>query len=783
MQEKENKKETEQTAGKSPAAKKKSAAKSKEGKAKKTLVIVESPTKAANFSGFLKRDKEFSGKYEVLASKGHLIDLPKSRMGVDVDNNFEPDYITVRGQGKILNSIKKAAARAEKVLLATDDDREGEAIAYHIFVQLRKKFPDLPIERIKFNSTDSEVVKKSLNESHSLNYPLIEAQKARRVLDRLVGYSISPILWEKVKKGLSAGRVQSVALRLICEREREIREFKPEEYWHINVWLGYKKAVFEAALKNIADKMVVSPQAVSDDDEQERDKDDSKRTRQKSDTVILRNREQVEKIVADLKQGEYICENIEERTIQLRPKAPFKTSTLLQDASTRLNFKVEKTMRIAQQLYEGVELKDGLAGLITYMRTDSIRIAPEPLNKLRNYILDKWGEKYLAPEPLTHTKKKQQKGVQDAHEGIRPSDINRTPEQLKPYLSRDQYRLYNLIWSRFAASQMTPALRAQHTITVRNGEYLFRTTSSKITFKGYQKAYAATGKSKKQAALPDVKVGEKFVLLPPEELTEKVTVDEGEQIYNPQTGQHFTTPPARFNDKKLVDTMENAGIGRPGTYVPTIATLVNRYYITRQNKQFIPTELGFLINDLLVKHFPNHFEVGFTASMEDGLSEISDGERNWTELLTEFYRDFKPTVDRAAEEMENLKNHFDEPTEFVCEKCGKPLIKRLGRYGYFLACSGFPECRNTRPVPLAECPRDDCDGYIVAKRGGRGRLFYGCTNYKDDGTGCDYVTWDKPIEEKCPKCEKMMVEKKTKERGLINLCVNPECGYVRELDD
>jgi len=694
----------------------------------KTLVIVESPAKAKTINRYLGKN------YVVEASLGHLIDLPKSRMAIDVDNNFKPDYITVRGRGKILNLLKRRAAKAKEVLLAADEDREGEAISYHIRNELRKKYPDLKIRRIVFHEITKNAIREAIKEPTEVDESKVNAQKARRILDRLVGYNISPLLWERVKKGLSAGRVQSVALKIICEREREIKDFNPSEYWTMQIELAYKRSKIVAALQKIDGKK-----------------------------AEIHSQEEVDQIISDLKSATYSCSKMQTKERKRNPTAPFTTSKLQQASANKLKSNSSKTMRIAQQLYEGVDVSNGPVGLITYMRTDSVRISDGALEQLRTFVKKEYGEEYLPEKPLVY---KNKKGSQNAHEAIRPTDVTRTPDAIKKYLTRDQFRLYKLIWEKFVSAQMTQAIFAQTTLEIEAGKYLFRASGSKSVFKGFLSVYGEIQKDEKTKKLPNVKVG-----------TELEIAEE------PEAEQHFTQPPPRFTDATIIKILEESGIGRPSTYAPTVTTLLSRYYIVRKARQLIPTELGELIDSILVKHFPDILNLSFTSNLEDKLDDVESGKVSWTDVLSEFYTSFKPVLEAADKNIENMKNIFDQATDLVCEKCEMPMVKRLGRYGYFLACSGFPECRNTKPIPLADCPVEGCDGHIVAKKGKkRGVTFYGCTNFSEEGESCAFVSWDKPVEKKCDKCGGLMVEKTTKELGYIYKCINKECGHVEKVE-
>ncbi|MDR2734531.1 MAG: type I DNA topoisomerase [Spirochaetota bacterium] len=695
---------------------------------RKTLVIVESPTKANTIRSSL------GAGYLVEASMGHVIDLPKSRMGVHIEDGFEPDYITVRGRGKILNNLKKLAGKASSVLLAADEDREGEAISFHLMRELRRKYPDIRIERIVFHEITPSVIREAAQHPVGINLPKVQAQKARRVLDRLVGYTISPILWEKVKKGLSAGRVQSVALRMICERERQIGNFVPSEYWRVKLGLAKGKNEIEVELARV-----------------------------RGEKAEIGSREAVNQVLAEVRQGSFVCANIKMGKSVRKTTPPFTTSKMQQDAANKIGFTSDRTMRVAQQLYEGIELASGPVGLITYMRTDSTRISDQAIEQVRRFIAERYGAGSLPESPVMYANKK---GSQNAHEAIRPTDVFRAPDSIKDFLSRDQYRLYKLIWSKFVASQMRPAELETTTVEITNGDYLFTASGSRVVQQGYQKVYNEDEeKEDKAPKLSKFAVGDVFEL-----------------VNDALSTQHFTQPPPRYTDASIIKVLDETGIGRPSTFASIVTTLLKRYYIVRQNKQLIPSELGKLIDDLLVRHFQKIVDVDFTADMEEQLDQVEEERLEWQELLANFYRDFKPTLEAAQQDIENMKTIFDQPTEYTCEKCGKGMVKRLGRYGYFLACSGFPDCKTTRPIPLAPCPRKDCGGDIVAKKGRRGRLFYGCSHYKDDGTGCDFVSWDKPVLKPCPKCGGLLVERRLKEEGFVLACSDEGCGYTEKAE-
>jgi DNA topoisomerase-1 len=685
-----------------------------------TLVIVESPAKAKTIEKYL------GPGYEVRASMGHLIDLPKSRMAIDVDHNFEPEYITVRGKAKILKEIKSKAIRASLVLLASDNDREGEAIAYHILKALEKTGKEIPVKRIVFNEITPEAIKNAVANPIELDVQKVDAQKARRVLDRLVGYNLSPLLWKKVKNGLSAGRVQSVALRLICEKEKEVEAFIPEEYWTL-------ESEFKKGSRNFTAKMVSY----------------------KGDKVAFKSEDELKEFDKYLEDAEFKVESRKESQKQSKPKAPFTTSTLQQTAANRLGFNSKKTMRIAQQLYEGVEIGKNPIGLITYMRTDSVRISNQAMEEVRKFIGDNY-EKFLPEKPNVYAVGQRS---QDAHEAIRPTYVGQyTPEYVKDYLTRDQLRLYTIIWERFVSSQMTNAVTKNITYNISAKEAVFRCNTSSVVEKGFQAVMKVLKPKGSGQRIPALKEGDilDFIQLLPE--------------------QHFTQGPARFTDATIVKMLEEKGIGRPSTYAPIISVLLDRYYVVRKNKQLQPTVLGKIINDMLTDQFPDLLNVDFTASLEQQLDEVEEGSLEWAGMIGDFYKPFSSRVEYVNETMESIKGVLDEPTDYVCEKCGKPMIKKLGRFGFFLACSGFPDCMNTKSVPLAKCPREGCDGDIVArkKQGGRGKEFYGCTNYPE----CDFISHFKPAGIECPKCGQFLVEKADRKRGIDMACVNPECDYV-----
>ncbi len=694
---------------------------------KKTLVIVESPAKAKTINKYL------GGEYVVESSKGHLIDLPKSRLAIDIENNFKPEYIVIRGKNDVLKKLKARAKEVEKIYLAADPDREGEAISWHLSNALKKVNPN--IKRIIFHEITKDAIKEAVEHPKDIDMNKVNAQQARRILDRLVGYNLSPLLWKKVKAGLSAGRVQSVALKLLCEREEEINNFKPEEYWTVNVEFRKENKTFTARLIKI------------DNEKPE-----------------IKSKQEADELKRLLTESEFIVDEITERERKKNPPPPYITSKLQQDGLNRLGFSAKKTMRIAQELYEGIDIeREGPVGLITYMRTDSVRIADVALNQVRNFISENFGSQYLPEKPNIY---KSKASAQEAHEAIRPTSVERTPEKLKNSLNRDQLRLYTLIFNRFVASQMTPAIVILHTIKIKakhpsGKEFLFQLSSSRYKFDGFTKIYKIGKEDEEKISTPELKQNEKLDL-------KEIIVE-----------QHFTQPPPRFTDASLVKVLEESGIGRPSTYAPTIATLESRYYIVREGRQLIPTELGMLVNKLLSSNFPELINEKFTAEMEEKLDKIAQAELDWIRMLKQFYPEFRQSINKA---MKNIKAIDDykkgEATEERCEKCGAPMVKKLGRFGYFLACSNFPKCRNTKPLPLADCPVPGCNGKIVMRRTKRKRKFYGCSNYPK----CTFVVWEKPLKERCPKCNYFLIYAK-KDKKLIKKCSNPECDYFVEVDE
>ncbi|MCI1208934.1 MAG: type I DNA topoisomerase [Treponema sp.] len=692
-------------------------------KSKSTLVIVESPAKAKTIEKYL------GTGYTVKASMGHLIDLPKSRMAIDIDHNFEPEYITVRGRAKLLKELQRDAKKATQVLLASDNDREGEAIAWH----LRNAFADkteAPVHRIVFNEITPVAIKAAVKAPGDIDEHKVNAQKARRVLDRLVGYNLSPLLWKKVKNGLSAGRVQSVALRLICEREHEVENFIPEEYWSLDADFIKGKSNFTAQL-----------------------------VQYKGTKPELKSEEEVTRIIDLIKNSDCIVSNIKYTDKTIRPKAPFTTSKMQQMSANRLGYTSRKTMQIAQQLYEGVNIGSNRVGLITYMRTDSVRISQTAIDDVRDWLTKNYPDD-LPEKPIQYAVGK---GAQDAHEGIRPTYVQYTPDSVREYLTRDQFRLYSIIWERFVSSQMNNAKSRTTSVEITAGDALFRVSSSKIVDKGfYHVIKTLTSKDEKKTLLPSLKEGEKLEL----------------QKFYPE--QHFTQGPARYTDASIVRTLEEKGIGRPSTYAPIISVLLDRYYVTRSNKQLVPTQLGRMINDILVASFPNVISEDFTAKIENELDQVEQNNLVWNTMISDFYGPFKERVDEMMEKQECVKGFLDEPTDILCEKCGKPMVKKLGRFGFFLACSGFPECHNTRSIPLAKCPMPGCNGEIVMRKTkGRGKEFYGCTNYPK----CNFITHFKPTDQYCPKCGWFLVEKFDKKNGTYKSCINPDCDFLHSADE
>lgn len=715
----------EKTAAK-PARKSSKTGKSKSAKKakKKTLIIVESPAKATTIEKYL------GPGFTVKASMGHLIDLPKSRMAIDIENNFQPEYITVRGRAKLLKELQKDAKKSNRVLLASDNDREGEAIAWHLNKALQGK-TDAEIKRIVFNEITPVAIKDAVKNPGDIDESKVNAQKARRVLDRLVGYNLSPLLWEKVKNGLSAGRVQSVALRLICDREKEVEEFIPEEYWTLEADFAKGRSVFTAQL-----------------------------VQYKGEKPNLRSEADVNAIIAEIRNSECRVSDVKVSEKTVRPKPPFTTSKMQQAAANRLGFNSRKTMQIAQQLYEGIQIGEHRVGLISYMRTDSVRISQTALDEVRGWISKNHPDE-LPPEPIVYAVGK---GAQDAHECIRPTYSSYTPDDVKNYLSRDQLRLYTLVWEKFVSCQMVNAKSATTSVDITAGDAIFRCSASRLVEKGFYKVIKLlSSKDDVCGSLPSLKKDE---------------VLSSEHSFYPE--QHFTQGPARYTDASMVKVLEEKGIGRPSTYAPIISTLLDRYYVQRSNKQLVPTQLGRMICKILVEAFPAVINEGFTAEVENKLDEVEKNNIVWNDMIGEFYGPFRERIDEVERTQESIKGFLDEKTDKVCEKCGKPMLKKLGRFGYFLACTGFPECKNTKSIPLAKCPVEGCDGEIVERKSkGRGRSFYGCTNFPK----CSFLTHFKPIEATCPKCGWFLVEKFDKKNGTYKSCINPACDYLHSETD
>ena len=686
------------------------------------LVIVESPAKAKTIEKYLGKN------YVVEASMGHVRDLPKSKLGVDIENNYEPQYITIRGKGELLKSLRKLAKKADKVYLATDPDREGEAISWHLANLL--KIEDKDKCRIVFNEITKAAVKNSLKNARTINKGLVDAQQARRILDRLVGYEISPILWRNVRWGLSAGRVQSAALNLICKREEEIKAFEPVEYWTVDCSLKKERKKFKINL-----------------------------SKYKTEKLEMLNEERAKSILKDLENGEFKIEKIKKGKKERKPLAPFTTSTLQQDANKKLNYMTKKTMSVAQVLYEGVEVKGhGTLGLITYMRTDSVRISDEAKLSAKEFIKETYGENYIPKEDRVY---KGKKNIQDAHEAIRPTHIEITPEIAKKSLTPEQYKLYTLIWNRYVASQMESCILNTNSISIANGDYKFKASGSTIEFDGFMKVYEYANSEEENTRLPELEEGEVL------------------KSDSMEVNQHFTMPPARYNEASFVKLLEEKGIGRPSTYVPTISTLLSREYVVREKKNLIPTELGFIVNNIICDYFKQIADVEFTAEMERKLDFIEEGSMEWENVVRDFFDPLKEAIDKAEKEISKVVIE-DEVSDVPCDKCGRMMVIKRGRYGKFLACPGYPECKNAKPiVEEIEAPCPKCGGKIYAKRSKRGNKFFGCANYRE----CDFVSWNEPVEKKCPECGEFMVKKYSKKSGEYLQCSNSECKYKEEKID
>ncbi len=687
----------------------------------KYLVIVESPAKVKTIKKFL------GSNYEVVASQGHVRDLPKSTLGIDTEHDFEPKYITIRGKGDILAHLRREVKKADKVYLATDPDREGEAISWHLAQAL--KIDDKDINRISFNEITKNAVKASIKEPRKLDMNLVDAQQSRRILDRMVGYRISPVLWEKVKRGLSAGRVQSVALRIICDREAEINAFIPEEYWTI-----------DGIFKVKGEKKLLTAKYIGDE----------------NGNSAIHNENEKNAVLAGLKNGAAKIDEVKKSERIRKAPLPFTTSTLQQEAAKALNFSTQKTMRIAQQLYEGVDIDGhGTIGIITYLRTDSTRVAAEADVSAREYIKNNYGVDYYCP---IDNKKENDKKIQDAHEAIRPTDIELTPAKIKDSLARDQFRLYQLIWKRFAASRMQPARYETTTAKITVGGHHFSSSSSRLVFDGFMSVYAEADEEKEEN----------------NSMVGSLSTDSVIALEDTDSRQHFTQPPAHYTEASLVRTLEELGIGRPSTYAPTITTIINRRYVAKENKNLYVTELGEAVNSIMMKAFPVIVDVNFTANMESLLDGVADGSIQWKTVVRNFYPDLDEAVKNAEKELEEVKIE-DEVTDIPCDVCGRMMVIKYGPHGKFLACPGFPECRNTKPylerIGVA-CPK--CGKDIVIKKTKKGRKYFGCEGFPE----CDFMSWQKPSDKKCPECGGYMVEK-----GNKLVCADEHCGYVMDKMD
>lgn len=682
------------------------------------LVIVESPAKAKTIGKYLGK------RYVVKASMGHVRDLPKSQLGVDIENNYNPKYITIRGKGELLKELRKEAKKSEQIFLATDPDREGEAISWHLAESLKidkdKKC------RIEFNEITKTAIKAAIKEPRKININLVDAQQARRVLDRLVGYKISPILWRKVKWGLSAGRVQSVALKMICNKEEEVSKFVPKEYWTIETQL--KKGRSKAFIVKLHSK--------------------------NNKKLEINNEDESKKIIEELNDNPYLVKKIKKSQKKRKPLPPFTTSTFQQDSYKKLNFSTKKSMSIAQQIYEGIDIKTvGTVGLITYMRTDSVRVSNEAKESARNYINVAFGEEYV---PKVSREFKGKKNIQDAHEAIRPTSIELSPDKIKNSLTKDQYKVYDLIWKRFIASQMEDCIMDTISVVIENGEYNLKANGSSVNFDGFMKLYKYNEENdSNNSNFPKLTEGEEL---------KKVKID---------GIQHFTQPPARFSEASLVKTLEENGIGRPSTYAPIISTLLDRKYVQREKRNLIPTELGIIVNNIVSEFFKQIVDMEFTAEMENKLDNIEAGKENWRDIVKKFYKPLEAAIEIAEKEVAKVTIE-DEVTDVICEKCGKNMVIKHGRFGDFLACPGYPECKNTKPiVKELDVPCPDCGGKVLLRKSKKGKKFYGCSNYPE----CKFVSWFEPVETKCPECGSYMVKKYSKSKGNYIECSNKECKH------
>lgn len=684
-----------------------------------SLVIVESPAKAKTIGKILGKN------FKIKASMGHVRDLPKSQIGVDIDNNYVPKYITIRGKGKLIDELKKEAKKSDKVFLATDPDREGEAISWHLATILGLE--DKEKCRIEFHEITKKAIVEAINKPRTINKNLVDAQQARRVLDRLVGYEISPILWKKIKWGLSAGRVQSVAVRLICDREKEIKDFIPKEYWSLTAKFKNGNKTFEAKFYG-----------------------------NNKEKISLENKKQVDEIIEKIKDKKFIVTDIKKQERKKNPLPPFITSTLQQEAYKKLNFSTKKTMSIAQQLYEGIDIKnEGTVGLITYMRTDSVRVSTEAQESAIKYISKKYGKNFV---PSVKKSYKTKANAQDAHEAIRPTTIEREPDSIKDSLTNDQYKLYNLIWSRFIASQMSEAVYDTVTVDINADDYLFKATGSTLKFPGFLSVYNTDEDQEEENKIPEFEIGQALNLKSLEPL------------------QHFTQPPARYTEATLVKALEENGIGRPSTYAPIISTILERGYVIKEKKSLLPTELGIVVTELLKEYFKEIVDIEFTAQMENKLDEIEEGKEFWVKIVDEFYRPLRKQIESAEEQIGKLEVEEQvEITDVICEKCGRNMVIKKGKFGKFLACPGYPECKNTKPLlEEIDVPCPLCGSKVIIRKSKKGRIFYGCSKYPE----CNFVSWYKPTNEKCPNCGNILYEKNLKNQKQL-VCLNDNCKYKK----
>ncbi len=734
----------------------------------KDLVIVESPAKAKTIGKMLGR------KYKVLASVGHVRDLPKSRLGVDLEDNFEPGYINIRGKGPIINELRKAGKKADKIYLATDPDREGEAISWHLAYILG--IDEEEKSRVEFNEVTKTAVKKAMENPREIDQDLVDAQQARRILDRLVGYQISPLLWKKIRRGLSAGRVQSVATKMICDREEEIDAFIAEEYWSIKSLVDKDNKQFEAnfygkkqaaklekielsneeEVKEVINNLDKDKFLVDKDNKQFEANFHGRKKANKLEKIELNNEEEVKEIINNLDKDKFLVDKVTKGQRRRNPYKPYTTSTMQQDISKRLGFSTKKTMAVAQQLYEGIAIKgEGTTGLITYMRTDSNRISDEAIKGSKAFILENYGEEFYNGGKSFG--KKGKSDSQDAHEAIRPTRFDLSPKKLEGSLTKDQFRLYELIWNRLIASQMTAAVYNTLRVDINSNDYIFRATGRNLIFPGFLEIYSIDD-NEKEIDMPELVEQDKL------------------KVNKIEPNQHFTQPPGRYSEASLIKALEENGIGRPSTYSPTIGTILARNYVVLENKNFEPTELGILVNDLLIEYFGEVINEEFTAELESGLDNVAEGEMEWKSIVAEFYKDFEKYLKVAEEEIQEVKIE-DEETDIVCDKCGEHnMVIKMGRFGKFLACPGYPDCKNTKTILDkigVDCP--ECGGDIIRKKTRKGRTFYGCSNYPD----CEFAAWQEPSKEKCEKCDSLMVIKRSKSGNKLQ-CINEDCKFERK---